>query len=243
MTTPIYAVGDIHGQFDDMLAVLDRIKADGGADAQIVFLGDYVDRGAQSAKVVDLLCDAQRAGRPWVMLRGNHDRYFTRFLDQGAVRDSCSASGLHWLNPRLGGDKTLASYGVIADETAEIQPLRAQALAAVPQAHRDFLGALPHIHCAGDLVFVHAGIQPGVPLDQQSPDDLIWIRDPFLNDPRDHGPLIVHGHTALTAAQHYGNRVNLDGGAGYGRPLCAAVFEGRRCWELTAQGRVPLDPV
>lgn len=91
-------------------------------------------------------------------------------------------------------------------------------------------------------MFVHAGVRPGVPLDAQVEDDLVWIRSPFLEDTRNHGALIVHGHTALDAATHHGNRVNLDTGAGYGRPITAAIFEGRDAFILTDEGRVPLRP-
>jgi serine/threonine protein phosphatase 1 len=243
MTSPIYAIGDIHGQLDELQRILSWIEADGGPDAQIVFLGDYVDRGPASAGVIDLLLHAQAAQRPWVTLQGNHDRYFSRFLSHKSVRDSCSASGLHWLNPRLGGDKTLASYGIHADEHADMTMAHHAALQSVPQAHRDFLSDLPCLHVTPDLAFVHAGIVTGIPLDQQSPDDLIWIREPFLSDQTDHGRLIVHGHTALECPKHYGNRINLDAGAGYGRPLHAAVFEGRKCWTVGPNGhRAPLIP-
>ena len=95
----------------------------------------------------------------------------------------------------------------------------------------------------GAQLFVHAGIRPGVPLDQQTEDDLLWIRDPFLPDPRDHGPLIVHGHTALAQVRHYRNRLNIDSSAAYGGPLSAVVLDGRKAWLLTASGRWELVPV
>ena len=242
MTQPIYAIGDIHGQIQELERVLQLIERDGGPGAQVVFLGDYVDRGPESRGVIDTLIAGQNAGCNWVMLRGNHDRYLSRFLDDALVRDDCSSSGLHWFNPRLGGDKTLLSYGVTAAEDMPAGTVHAHALASVPQSHRAFLAGLLNIHITEHLVFAHAGIVPGVPHEQQKEDDLIWIREPFLSDPRDHGQLVVHGHTALDTAEHYGNRVNLDGGAGYFRPLCAAVFEGRECSLLTPTGRSPLAP-
>ena len=117
-----------------------------------------------------------------------------------------------------------------------------QARAAVPQAHRDFISALPrHIEQDG-LLFVHAGIRPGVPLAHQDPEDLIWIRDGFLEESRPHPWLVVHGHTAIDLPFHYGNRVNLDGGAGYGRTLYPVVFEGTSAWMLDEAGRLPLVP-
>ena len=110
----------------------------------------------------------------------------------------------------------------------------------MPPAHRRWLADLPLFHRRDAAIFVHAGIRPGVPLAAQTEDDLLWIRAPFLEDPRDHGALVVHGHTALDAPSHYGNRLNLDSSAGYGGPLSAAVIEGRQAWLLTDRGRVPL---
>ena len=92
------------------------------------------------------------------------------------------------------------------------------------------------------MYFAHAGIRPGVPLDRQCEEDLVWIRQSFHKESGPHPKLIVHGHTPVDAATHYGNRINLDSGAGYGRPLTAAVFEGTDAWLLTASGRQPLNP-
>jgi serine/threonine protein phosphatase 1 len=92
------------------------------------------------------------------------------------------------------------------------------------------------------VVFAHAGIRPGVALDAQTEDDLVWIRHDFLDDPRDHGALVVHGHTAVDAATHYGNRLNIDSSAAYGGPVTAVVIEGRAVWVLGPDGRSPLWP-
>ena len=120
--------------------------------------------------------------------------------------------------------------------------VHARAKDAVPQSHLDFLDANPLTFETEDLLFVHAGIRPGVPIKDQDVEDLLWIRQGWLEDTRDHGKLVVHGHTALDHPQHHGNRVNLDGGAGYGRPLIPAAFDGRNAWLLTPSGRVPLRP-
>lgn len=240
MSDPIYAIGDVHGQIDMLHEALSLIEAEAGRQAKIVFIGDYVDRGPDSKAVVQLLIDAAKSRRPWITLKGNHDRYLQRFVEMATVRDPCTKSGLHWLNPRLGGDATLASYGVQATENSDMADIHAQAVKAVPQAHLTFLQNLPVRHETEHLFFAHAGVRPGVALKDQVEDDLLWIRDGFLKDPRDHGKLIVHGHTAIDAPMHYGNRINLDGGSGYGRPLYPAVFEGRQCWLLTRGGRVPL---
>ncbi|GFE49415.1 serine/threonine protein phosphatase [Roseobacter cerasinus] len=240
MSDPIYAIGDVHGQLDELHRVLSLIEADGGPDAQVVLLGDYVDRGPDSCGVIQFLVDAQQQGRNWITLKGNHDRYLSRFLDDMTVYDSATSFELHWFNPRLGGDKTMASYGVTADETDPLEPVLDAARAVVPQAHRDFLNQLPLMHVMDALVFVHAGIRPGVALEDQVEEDLIWIRQGFIDDQTDHGRLVVHGHTALEWPEHAGNRVNLDGGAGYFRPLHAAVFEGQDAWLLSETGRQPM---
>ena len=234
----IYAIGDIHGQRAMLEAALALIEGDGGADAPVVFVGDYTDRGPDSRGVLDLMIAGVAEGRNWTLLRGNHDRMFAWYLDAIPREDPYLYHSLSWLNPRLGGNTTLASYGVEVSDTRRGGDIHAEARAAVPQAHVDFLMQRPLTHRHDDLLFVHAGIRPGVPIPDQSENDLIWIRQDFINDNRDHGPLIVHGHTATDAPGHFGNRFNLDGGAGYGRPLIPVVFEDGQSWLLTAKGRI-----
>ncbi|UWR00024.1 serine/threonine protein phosphatase [Rhodobacteraceae bacterium S2214] len=259
----IYAIGDIHGQIEMLDHALDLIEQDGGPDAEIVFLGDYTDRGLNSCAVIDRLIAGQKAGKNWRFIMGNHDRFFANFVTMGKQHDPRVASGINWLNPRLGGTNTIASYGVKGEaifaahtrgeqeillhyqtDAGALTPDQVQQAAAkaVPQAHIDFINALPLTIETDDLLFVHAGIMPGVALADQDPEDLLWIREGFLDDKTDHGKLVVHGHTALEAPTHFGNRVDLDAGAGYGRPLIPAVFVGRDCYILTETGRVPLIP-
>ena len=238
---PIYAVGDIHGQYDMLETALQRIEADGGPDSKIVFLGDLVDRGPGSAKVIQRLMEGQAAGRDWTILCGNHDDLFHGFVSKGIDLDPRVLSGVPWTGPRIGGRATLESYGM-SDLDRPTDELIAEAQQTVPQAHLDFLANLPTHLLLGDLLFVHAGIRPGISLQNQNPDDLMWIRGEFLNDPRPHPWLVVHGHTAVQAHEHQGNRVNLDGGAGYGRPLTTAIFEGQKVWTLDVFGRAELLP-
>lgn len=237
MTEVIYAIPDIHGQDALLEDALDRIARDGGKDARIIFLGDLVDRGPNSRAVIDRLMTGQAQGRPWTVLRGNHDQMFVDFLDSGVIESPHIRSGLSWLHYRLGGAATLASYGLDVNEhTTEWEAARR----AVPQAHRDWLTALPLWQEAGELLFVHAGIRPGLSLPAQDPADLMWIRDGFLDHEAPHPWLVVHGHTALEMPTHFGNRIDLDGGAAYGRPLWPAVFEGCDAWLLTETGRIAL---
>ncbi len=242
MTVPIYAVGDIHGQFGQLEFALELIEADGGSEAETVFLGDLVDRGVDSSKVIQKLMDGQAIGKNWHVLKGNHDRMFTRFLQRGSLNDPRILSGIDWFHPRMGGQATLASYGVEDVGNAPVADVRAAALAAVPSEHLDYVDNLPLYFERDELLFVHAGIAPGVALSDQTEDDLVWIRDPFLKFAAAHPWLVVHGHTALEMPFHFGNRIDLDGGAGYGRPLYPAVFQGRDCWLLTEGGRIPLVP-
>ena len=238
-----YAIGDIHGQLAMLEAAHERIAGDreetGDATAPVVHLGDLVDRGPDSRGVIDFLIRGIGGGAPWIALRGNHDQLFLDVISREGDPD---AADLSWLDPRIGGRATLASFGVRTGSLRNSRAMLADARSAVPAAHRRFLETLPTFHAARDLLFVHAGIRPGVPITLQDPEDLLWIREDFLLDPRDHGPLIVHGHTPCEMPEHRGNRVNLDTGAGFGRSLTVAVFEGRDCWVLRDAGRERLVP-
>lgn len=237
-----YAIGDIHGQLDLLKAAHARIAADQATHgpAPIVHIGDLVDRGPDSPGVIDYLMAGHARGENWVTLLGNHDRLFAGFLRDPHWHDPRLRAEFSYLNPRLGGAVTLGNYGVKNAGDRPLAPVHAEAVAAVPQSHRDFIESLPTSFARGEVIFAHAGIRPGVELHNQTEDDLCWIRDGFLDDPRDHGPLIVHGHTHLPQATHYGNRVNIDSGAAYGGPLTAVVIENRTVFVLTDQGRALL---
>lgn len=242
----IYAIGDIHGHLGLLKAAHDRIESDRAryatGAAPVIHLGDLVDRGPDSAGVIRTLREGIAAGAPWVVLKGNHDRAFALFLEAADARDPGLRAGLSWLHPRIGGAATLASYGVRAPADRPVAQVWADARAAVPPADRAFLAGLPAHHEAGRLLFVHAGIRPGVPLAGQTETDLIWIREPFLSHRAPHPWLVVHGHTPVGAPEHRGNRLNIDTGAAYGGPLTAVVFEEGEIWELTGRGRRRLAP-
>lgn len=233
----LLAIPDIHGHKSELERVLRLADAQCGRDARIVFLGDLVDRGPDSRGVIQTLIDGVAAGRDWIVLRGNHDQAFLDFLREARRGGAGLRLGSGWLGGNMGGAETLRSYGV---DLWAPEPDWPEAAAAIPADHHRFLEGLPVFHETDSLFFAHAGIRPGVPLAKQRPDDLIWIRHEFLWDHRDHGKLIVHGHTPVETPTHYGNRVNLDGGAGWGRPLQVALFEGRAAWRLTETGPIPL---
>ncbi|WP_322866780.1 metallophosphoesterase family protein [Aquicoccus sp. G2-2] len=240
MSETLYAIGDIHGQHDMLLDALTRIEADGGADASVIILGDLEDRGPASAAVIETLISGIEQGRDWTVLMGNHDRLFLNFLETGTITSALTRPGLDWLDERLGGKATLASYGIDPDQSPAA--LHNAARAAVPDTHRAFLAQRPLYHRRGHYLFVHAGIRPGVALEDQIEDDLLWIRAPFLEYEQPFDYLVVHGHTAQDLPRHYGNRINLDSGAGYDRPLTAAALEGSSAFVLTGNGRIPLSP-
>jgi serine/threonine protein phosphatase 1 len=201
-----YAIGDIHGCYGKLRNLLDHCMAHCGArDFRLVFLGDYVDRGEQSREVVELLIETQaQAPDRIVCLKGNHEDMLLTAARGGDAET--------WLYN--GGDATLASYDV--DRAADI-----------PSAHLQWFEALALAITDEQRFFVHAGVRPGVPLQQQSKNDLLWIREPFLSDPRDHGLYVVHGHTPSRsrAPELRHNRLNLDTGAYFGGPLTAAAFD------------------
>lgn len=238
----VYAIGDIHGHLDLLNGALARVAADraacGDRAAPLVQIGDLVDRGPDSRGVIEALRRLCADDPRVVVLLGNHDQMLAQFLDPPEDGEDPSWIAAAYLGTNMGGRRTLASYGV--DTSRSPGQIRAAARDLVPASHVAFLHALRPSHRHGDCFFAHAGIRPGVPLDRQDPDDLCWIRDEFLTDPSDHGPLIVHGHTPVPRVEHHGNRLAIDTGAAYGGPLSAVVIEGREAWLLTDDGRVPV---
>lgn len=236
----IYAIGDIHGHLDLLHGAHARVEEDraheGTGDAPLIHLGDLVDRGPDSAGVVDYLSRLVAEDPRVIVLKGNHDAMFAGFVDAAP-----SLFRNPYLGDGMGGRATLLSYGVTPEgPEAEVHAALA---AAVPAHHRAFLAGLPLMHCAGECVFVHAGIRPGIALEDQTEEDLIWIRGDFLFDPTDHGPLIVHGHTPVDRVELHPNRLAIDTGAAFGGPLTAVAIEGREVFVLTETGRFRVRPI
>lgn len=220
----VYAIGDIHGRDDLFAEVIDLIRADnrarGPAQVTLILLGDLVDRGPQSAEVVERAIGLREEFDDLHLLIGNHEECFLAALT-GDVRR------LRYFM-RIGGDATVSSYwkddaslaAASFEEVAERLP------SLVPAAHVDFLGKGEDVITIGDYVFVHAGIRPGVPLDKQTLADLRWIRDDFLGDERDHGVMVVHGHTIRDEVDECANRIGIDTGAYRSGVLTAIVLDG-----------------
>lgn len=238
-----YAIGDIHGHLELLLAAHARIARDDaahGGGGHVVHVGDLIDRGPDSRGVVDYLMRGQQAGQPWTVLKGNHDRFLPRLARQPEWVDPGMSSGKHWLDHvGLGAAPTLASYGIAREGRSHDQIL-ADVLRAVPEAHLDWLDGLPLWHRIPQALIVHAGIRPGVALEQQTEHDLLWIRQGFLDDATDHGTLVVHGHSPVEQVTRFGNRLAIDTGAAYGGPLSVVVFDGDTLAEVTEQGRAPI---
>jgi len=201
-----FAIGDIHGCYDKLVALLTRCRAFGeGREYRFIFIGDYIDRGPDSRAVIECLINLQTTADPApIFLRGNHEQMLLDGLQD-------STAELHWI--LNGGDATLASYGV-------------SSAAELPPAHLTFFQSTRLSLDDGMRLFVHAGINPTRPLDDQDSRDLLWIREPFLSSQKNFGHLIVHGHSPLRSGQPdvHPNRMNLDTAAAYGGPLTAALF-------------------
>jgi serine/threonine protein phosphatase 1 len=209
----------------------------------VVHVGDLVDRGPDSAGVIRYLRNGLGGGAPWIILKGNHDRLFARFVTNPDWIDPALRADFTWLHDLIGGKETLRSYGVSDTALNCLEDAQSAARDLVDPTDLAFLEALPLHYAKCHALFIHAGLRPGTPLEYQVEQDLLWIRDPFLLDHRDHGALVVHGHTAIARPIHYRNRLNIDSRAGYGGPLTTVVIEGRDVWSLTESGRVPILPL
>jgi len=219
----IYAIGDIHGRADLLSEVYRRIRTDGSKAERrvVVHVGDYVDRGDQSRAVIDLILSKPLAGFQCVHLLGNHEQFMMDFLHNAAV-------GPVWF--MNGGDATLASYRVAlkGGDTREAMMLRLQQdfREKLPPEHRTFLNTLKLMHREGDYLFVHAGIRPGAALEAQVPEDVLWIREEFLDSGTNHGACVVHGHTITDQPEFKKNRIGIDTGAFMSGRLTCLVLEG-----------------
>jgi diadenosine tetraphosphatase ApaH/serine/threonine PP2A family protein phosphatase len=219
----IYAVGDIHGRIDLLqeLAATMRsdLKAFPAARAIEVYVGDYVDRGPGTRDVVEWLIATPPLGERRICLMGNHEDLLLRALDDASEMSN-------WLYN--GGGETIVSYlsdGNPRREFPTNESLRAAFRDALPAAHCAFFSSLPRTAEFGGYLFVHAGVRPGRPLKDQDPEDLIWIRGPFLDSVVDFGKIVVHGHTPVTAPDIRSNRINIDTGAVFSGNLTCLVLE------------------
>jgi serine/threonine protein phosphatase 1 len=219
----VYSIGDIHGRLDLLQELHGMIQADVGnfdGSLSLVYLGDCIDRGMQSREVVDELLDSPLPGFENVYLMGNHEQTLLDFLQHPKV-----ASG--WLN--WGGRETLASYGVKLSHDfsrADVEEVRDEFQSILSQRHLAFYENMQLMHRAGDYLFVHAGIRPGKPLQDQSNEDLLWIREDFIESRQQHEHVVVHGHTISDEVEFHPNRIGIDTGAYCTGVLTCLVLEG-----------------
>jgi len=224
----IYAIGDVHGRLDLLKTLLEMIERDGASNQRgeniLVMLGDYIDRGPDSKSVIDLLSMPAPQGFDIVCLKGNHENMLLQFLQNTG-------------NPRVwlknGGLETLKSYGldiktlsVSSTPEAVIEQARTELQAVFPGAHMTFLTALDMVHYEGDYLFVHAGVRPGIPLNEQNEEDLIWIRKEFLQSEEKFEKIVVHGHSISGQPKITNNRIGIDTGAWRSGVLTCLVLEG-----------------
>lgn len=228
----IYAIGDIHGRADLLRSLLAQIRNDEAirapAQTTIIFLGDLIDRGPDSAGVIDQIMHLQ--GQYKVRgVAGNHEEMFLASLASDDVLRKFLA---------YGGREMVLSYLGDVDQynRLSIPDLRERLPEIIPSSHIAFLRELEDMIVIGDYVFVHAGIRPGVPLDCQDPRDLRWIREGFLDDDRESDFVVVHGHTISETIDIRSNRVGLDTGAYLHGRLSALAMEGSSQWFLEAMG-------
>jgi serine/threonine protein phosphatase 1 len=222
----IYAIGDIHGRLDLLDQLLRMIALDDAEQKPLerrtlVFLGDYVDRGPDSAGVIDRLLTGLPETFEPIFLKGNHEEMLLQSLTESMMVSSWLANG---------GAQTLVSYGVLRDDysgmslrTADVGPALA---AALPERHLAFLRQLKITATFGDYFFVHAGVLPGVALDSQEEEDCLFIREPFLSHRGSFGKIVVHGHTPVQEPEVRSNRIGIDTGGFFTGRLTALRLEG-----------------
>lgn len=219
--TRLYVIGDTHGRLDlleRVIRAIDRDVAERGGAALTVTLGDYIDRGPQSRGVIERL-SVNPFPTPYVALKGNHEALLEAFLAD-------PEAGSQWR--RLGGLETLASFGVPVQQLMlgrNYEEAAVRLREALTRQHLDFLASLKTSLAVGRYFLCHAGVRPGVPLERQREDDLLWIREEFLHSIADFGKIVVHGHTPVAEPEVLPNRINIDTGAFMTGRLTCVVLE------------------
>ena len=234
-----YAIGDIHGRLDLLDAVLERIHADlderPARKTLLVFVGDLIDRGPSSAQVIERLRTYRHPVVRPIFILGNHEEVLLRIL----AGDADLITRWRW----FGGTQCLESYGVDVEQLAVLDPPTHLEIVrkAIPSNHVEFLHSFVDTCRFGDYLFVHAGIRPGIPLEEQLQTDLRWIRDPFLLDSTDHGFVVVHGHTISDEVEERRNRIGIDTGAYRSGVLTALAIENGHRWYLDTAAKATAD--
>ncbi len=195
----IFAIGDIHGCFSKLCALMDKIKIDRDNDI-LLFLGDYIDRGPSSFEVVEYLIDLKKHFQKIVFLKGNHEEMLENYLS-GKDRPAYLKNG---------GQPTLESY---------MQRSRMTGSPPIPQKHLDFFESLLLYYQTDNFIFVHAGLRENIPLEMQDPADFLWIREDFVSSDFDFGKRVIFAHTPYKEPLVEPNKIGIDTGAVYGNKL------------------------
>jgi serine/threonine protein phosphatase 1 len=224
--TPTIAIGDIHGRLDLLELIIDKIVdelANSGIKPRLILLGDYIDRGLKSKEVIDFLSDFDNHPQrenfgDTIFLKGNHERAILYFLEDHKF-------GQSWC--KYGGDTCLASYGVPAMARTNSDEywlkIKTELTKNLPQNHYSFYKDLRNYFVAGDFLFVHAGVRPGIEIEKQSEEDLTGIRDEFLNHKNPINFMVVHGHTIVSEPVVTRSRIGIDTGA-YATGRLSAIY-------------------
>lgn len=232
----VYAVGDVHGRFDLFVRMLHAIGQDIAQRPtngfRIVFLGDLIDRGPQSAKIISLAQTLAQCTSKFRFLKGNHEELLLRAF-KGEVR-------IAEFFYDIGGRETLMSYGLdpAIGDCMSAEALVSWMQANIPVDHIEFISGFSDLIEAGKYIFVHAGLRPNVPLEKQSASDLRWIRTEFLQFQGDFPGIVVHGHSITREVEERSNRIGLDTGAYFSGKLTAVALEGenRHFISVSAEG-------
>ena len=226
----VYAIGDIHGRNDLLNILLEKIVQDdadrGDAKSEIIFLGDLVDRGPNSAGVIETAMQLKQELGDVRFLMGNHEEVYLKAAEG-------NEKAARFFN-RIGGKETILSYDISIKEYMELdnEALAARLPELFPASHVAFIGDFEDMIIIGDYAFVHAGVRPDVPLSEQDPKDLRWIREEFLAVREAHEKVIIYGHTINDDVVEAGNRIGIDTGAYYTEKLTAIGLEGDQHWYL-----------
>lgn len=214
VNSSVLAIGDLHGRYDLLHKVLKNVAPEAGS-ARLVFLGDYIDRGPDSARVIERLIKLKQARPDSIMLAGNHEKALLKLLD--------SHYGGYWAENFLlnGGQATLDSYGLTLKKVYNM-----------PGSHKKFLKSLPVYWQNEDYLFVHAGLKPGVPLDRQSSQDMLTIREKFFNSGYCFKPKVVFGHTVFQKPLIKEHCLGIDTGAVYGQYLTCVLLPEMRFFKV-----------
>ncbi len=230
----VFAIGDIHGCLKHLEDLQQKILAYAANypsyQKTVIYLGDYIDRGPAAKGVIDNLLGNSLPGFDTIFIKGNHEQMLLDFIETAGL-------GQVWFDYTNGGRETIHSYDVTEPRFfTDLDQTQKQFIAAFPDAHLQFMRGLKMNHIIGDYYFVHAGVHPGKPLDQQLNEDMLWIREPFLSSHNDYGKIIVHGHTIVAHADIKNNRIAVDTGAFWSGVLTAlALHDDKREFLQTAK--------